>query len=93
MLLPVTFLTFIQLMAKLSPDSIAEFRLAYKNDEIKVHTKDHIHFLLEFKSGQKKEMVFDFSTDMDLNWTFIPDTDQKQAKEIGRLIEKKMWAA
>ncbi|HEY9195438.1 MAG TPA: hypothetical protein VIM77_04210, partial [Mucilaginibacter sp.] len=54
-------------------------------------TKDHIRFFLEFDNGQKKEMIFEIDTSFDLVWTFVPGIQNQQSKELGRLIEKKLW--
>lgn len=78
-------------MEKASPGSAAAFTLIYNDAWIKVSTKDHIRFFLEFENGQKKEMAFEVDTNFDLAWTFVPDIQNQQSREIGRLIEKKLW--
>lgn len=77
-------------MAGRIPDAATVFTLHYKNGPIKVSTGDQIRFQVEFSGGDRKEMVFEIDTAMDLHWSFIPEGNQNTAKEIGKLIEQQM---
>lgn len=78
-------------MAKISSGPATIFTIVHNGGLVKISTNDHIRFMLEFENGQRKEMVFEVGVDFDLVWTIVSEPENKRAREIGRLIEKKMW--
>jgi|GEM_PF-5000333 len=71
--------------------SQSEFAIDLDRDKISVTTSDYISFELKFSDGQIRVLSFEINHDMDVSWFFVTASPDRYAKDLGRLIEKKLW--
>lgn len=69
-----------------------KFSISYKNKPVDVETDDCLLFRLQYPNGSSKKLTFEFTTDCDLQWTFVagPSQEAEEAQEIGRQIEPRI---
>lgn len=63
------------------------FTICYRDEILKVDSKDQIVFGISFPDGKIIQITFDIDYDMDLRWTYLTGEASTLTKETGSLIE------